>query len=181
MKSVHCRELSDGHCSETSFWIGQMDERPDRGGPPIENPLAAAMSHLREFWPGTNDLEPDDDIFMLTGIHGDDAFEFMETYSAKFGVDMREYLWYFHHGEEGLNPGALFVNPPYARVKRIPITLDVLADGIRQGRWPIQYPEHNPPDARWDVWLALPATVFAIAFAVLLASIIIEHLHRSFP
>jgi len=157
-----------------------MDERPDRGDRPIEDPHAAATSLLREFWPRMRDLNHDDDIFDLIGIHGDDAFELMEAYRTRFGVDMSNYLWYFHHGEEGSNLGALFFAPPNARVTRIPITLDVLADGIQHKHWPIQYPEHQLPKVRWDVWLQLPAMILVAVLGLLVTFIVFEFLHRNF-
>jgi hypothetical protein len=157
-----------------------MDERPERGDDPIDDPHAATMSLLREFWPGARDLNHDDDIFDALGIYGDDAFDLMEAYSARFGVEVSDYRWYFHHGEEGSNPGALFFHPPYARVKRIPITLDVLAEGIERKHWPLQYPDHQLPKVRWDVWLQLPATLLILVLGLLVTLIAMEFLHRNF-
>lgn len=93
----------------------------------------------------------DVDLFDDLGVEGDDAFEFMDDFAARFGVDMDGYRWYFHHGEEGHNFGALFFRPPYRRVRRIPITPDILLEAIRTKRWPLAYPEHEAPDVRWDI------------------------------
>jgi hypothetical protein len=157
-----------------------METSPEPGARSADDPHAAIMSLLREFWPRAPDLGPDDDIFELTGIAGDDAFEFMQSYAARFGVDVSNYLWYFHHGEEGLNYGALFFDPPHLRVDRIPITLAMLVQGIHGKRWPVQYPDHHLPKVRWDVWLQLPAMLFVLGLAILVATIVLQFLHRNF-
>jgi hypothetical protein len=95
----------------------------------------------------------DVDLFDGLGIDGDEAFEFMDSFAARFGVDTSGYRWYFHHGEEGWNFGGLFVRPPYARVKRIPITAGILGAAIETRKWPIRYPEHVLPPVRWDIRL----------------------------
>lgn len=91
------------------------------------------------------------DLFLACGIDGDDASEFMDAFEARFGVDLEDYRWYFHHGEEGSNFGGLFFRPPYGRVKRIPITTDILVQAIDSGRWPLRYPPHELPAVRWDI------------------------------
>ncbi len=92
----------------------------------------------------------DVDLFDGLGIDGDDAFAFMDRFADQFGVDIGGYRWYFHHGEEGWNFGGLLFRPPYRRVTRIPLTVDILGEAIRTGRWPLRYPEHVLPSVRWD-------------------------------
>jgi hypothetical protein len=124
---------------------------------------------LKEFRDESEALPGDTDLFERLGIDGDDAFEFIERFAAKFEVDVTNFLWYFHHGEEGLNPAAIFFRPPYCRVQRIPITPDVLREAIRTKHWPLQYPEHRLPRVRWDIVFALPATLLLFAAVALLA------------
>ncbi|QYF86864.1 DUF1493 family protein [Brevundimonas sp. PAMC22021] len=90
----------------------------------------------------------------------------MDDFSERFEVDGADYLWYFHHGEEGWSLGALFFKPIYRRVARIPITLATLTEAARTRRWPVVYPPHHVPRRRWDilinravigVWLAWTA------------------------
>jgi hypothetical protein len=89
----------------------------------------AVSGFLKEFWGEIKPLSDDADIFHNLGIDGDDAFEFIERFAAKFDIEITNYHWYFHHGEEGfLNIGGLFFRPPYRRVGRIPITPQVLAE-----------------------------------------------------
>lgn len=157
-----------------------MEKLPAIGAQPTGDPHAAVMALLREFWPGARDLNHDDDVFDVLRIYGDDAFELMETYSTRFGVEMSSYRWYFYREEEGWNAGALFFHPPYARVKRIPITLDVLAEGIRRKHWPLQYPDHQLPKVRWDIRLNLFAMLLLWVLVALVGLIEFQFLNRNF-
>lgn len=95
--------------------------------------------------------EGDTDLFDRFGIIGDEATEFMGAFADRFDVVCEDYRWYFHHEEEGWNFGALFFAPPNRRVKRIPITPNILVRAIEAGEWPVQYPPHALPAARWDI------------------------------
>jgi hypothetical protein len=112
---------------------------------------AAVSEFLREFWGETKLLSDDADLFDKLGIDGDDAFEFIDRFAAKFGVEASNYRWYFHHGEEGHNIGGLFFAPPYRRVAHIPITLSTLIEAVERRTWPIVYPDHELPRVRWDI------------------------------
>jgi hypothetical protein len=123
---------------------------------------------LKNFW-GTSTLLSDDaDILDRLGIDGGDAFDLIERFATKFEIDITNYHWYFHHGEEvSVNTiGSWFFKAPYRRVDRIPITSQVLAEAIRTKRWPLEYPEHKLPSVRWDirfsqaVSLAIAAVLF---------------------
>ncbi len=117
-------------------------------------------------------LSDDTNIFETIGIDGDDATEFVAQFADRFGVDMAGYIWYFHHGEEGLNLGAFAFKPPYWRVSRIPITLAVLTEAVSTKRWPLSYPDHQLPARRWDLILNIPVTIAGLAIAALLASLL---------
>ncbi len=111
---------------------------------------------------------PDADLFEVLEMDGDDCSAFLEAYSRRFNVDMSGFLWYFHHGEEGYNLGAFFVKPPYWRVKRIPITINLLLDSMGAGRWTLEYPPHTLPKRRWDTALSpILFVALLILFAVL--------------
>lgn len=60
------------------------------------------------------DIQPErfnsSDIFLGNGMHGDDAFDFIEEFATKFSVNLDDYRWYFHHGEEGLNWGGYLLS-----------------------------------------------------------------------
>lgn len=103
------------------------------------------------FWGAPLPADGDADLFDVCGIYGDDASDFMDAFGVRFGVDLDDYRWYFHHEEEGTSPGALFFKPPYRRVKRVPITPDILVQAIDSGRWPLRYPPHELPAVRWDI------------------------------
>lgn len=111
----------------------------------------AVLEFLKDAWDWTRPLSDDEDLFDALGIDGDDGTEFMEMFVARFDVDATDYRWYFHHGDEGWNIGALFYRPIYRRFGRIPITVAVLTEAVRTRRWPIVYPEHHVPGRRWDI------------------------------
>lgn len=116
----------------------------------MTDPQAELSDFLASVADGPLRGEVDADVFGALGIDGDDGFDFIDSFAARFGTDMSGYRWYFHHGEEGWGVGGLFFRPPYARVKTIPITRDILVEAIRSGRWPIEYPAHELPKVRWD-------------------------------
>lgn len=133
--------------------------------------MSDAGLHLAEWFEGflgeklpTNG---DADLFERFGIEGDDASEFMDSFAARFGVDRQNYRWYFHHSDEGANIGALFFVPPYQRVHRIPITPSILTEAIETKQWPINYPPHNLPTARWDVRVNQSLILVLLALIVL--------------
>jgi Protein of unknown function (DUF1493) len=115
----------------------------------------AVRNFVQALGHGTAALSARDDLFGRLGIEGDDAFEFMDRFAARFEIDASKYLWYFHHAEEGANLGGIFHKPPYRRVARIPVTLDLLAEAVRAKRWPIDYPAHRLPEFRWDLTVNL--------------------------
>ena len=126
---------------------------------PMDHARSDLSAFLLEFTDVQHELPDDADVFDIFGIDGDDGSEFIEAFAASFGVDVSNYRWYFHHAEEGWNFGALFFRPPYARVPRLPITPTILLEAIRTKRWPMEYPDHRLPKARWDVRLNLAAIV----------------------
>ncbi|WP_258100123.1 DUF1493 family protein [Marinoscillum pacificum] len=118
-------------------------------------------------------LRPDIDIYQQ-GVVGDDFHELIEKYQKEFEVDMDSYLWYFHSDEEGINfPGAIFSKPPYDRVKRIPVTPQLLLKFANSGVWELKYPDHEPLKKRYDL---LINTLSGIAFFVILAIILLYNL-----
>ncbi|AMA09453.1 DUF1493 family protein [Picosynechococcus sp. PCC 73109] len=91
------------------------------------------------------------DLFGTFDILADDCATFMEKFAQKFKVDLDGYLWYFHHGEAGLNLGGFLIKPPYERVERIPITPEILLKAATKRRWKFSYPDHTLPKKRWDM------------------------------
>lgn len=102
---------------------------------------------------GVQNVNPESDINSELGVDGDDFHELMSEYSDKFNVDMDNFLWYFHSGEEGQNLGGIFFAPPYKRVDRIPITPKTLFTFSETGSWNINYPKHELPKKRYDMIL----------------------------
>jgi len=111
----------------------------------------ALADFIQDFWSVRERLPADCDVFDRLHMSGDDCSEFIEKFFEKYGIDPGNYLWYFHHGEEGHNLGGVFFKPPNARVAKIPITPAILAASIRNRRWAIEYPPHSLPPVRWDI------------------------------
>ena len=106
------------------------------------------------------------DLFETFDIQADACADFMEKFAEKFKVDLSDYLWYFHHGEAGLNIGGIIVAPPYKRVERLAITPDILRQAANKRRWKLQYPEHKIPKKRWDMVIN-KAILFFVFFYLL--------------
>lgn len=100
-----------------------------------------------------DNIFPDNDIFSL-GIYGDDMDELLGSYQKKYAVNFDNYLWYFHNEEEISNNfsiGKIFFKPPYDKVKRIPITPELLTKFANTKVWEINYAEHQIPKFRYDI------------------------------
>jgi len=124
---------------------------------------------FEEFWGETLPDGGATDLFERFGIDGDDADNFMEAFASRFEVNAENFLWYFHHSDEGANFGALLFKPIYERVKRIPITPDMLVKAIEIKQWPVVYPPHEAPPVRWDIRVnQLVIAIFVVALALLL-------------
>lgn len=99
-------------------------------------------------------LRPEISLHDDLHVDGEDFWELEEAFAKRFNVDMSNYRWYFHHGDEAsLNFGGLFFAPPNKRVKSIPVTPKVLMDSANAGKWVIEYPPHKLPDARYDMYI----------------------------
>ena len=122
----------------------------------MKQPMIYSADEINEFlkkWASIDRLSADADLFEEHEITGDDFHEMIQEYAERFSVDMSRYLWYFHGDEEGYSIGGLFFTPPYEQVQRIPVTPGMLTDFVNGGQWDIDYPEHNPPNARYDLLL----------------------------
>jgi hypothetical protein len=125
------------------------------------------IRNFLEDYSGVYPEDPNIDIFRDMGVVGDDFHEMIDKYAKRYDVDMSGYLWYFHANEEGFNsPGGQFFKPPYERVKRIPVTPQMLADFIVTKKWKVDYPPHEIPKHRIDLTIN---KVLVIGFFVGLA------------
>ena len=111
-----------------------------------------------EYW--KSNLQSDSDIFTLLKIDGDDCEELLFKYANKYNVDMENFLWYFHYGDEAsINSiGSLIYKTPDKLVKRIPLTPKMLTEFANTKIWNIEYPEHKLPKYRYDMiasWIFL--------------------------
>ena len=117
----------------------------------------------------TGEMTPNADLHDDLGITGDDFSSIMRKFEREFNVDMQNYRWYFHHAEKGAyGVGGLFVNSPSFRVPYIPVTPRLLLRAATEGRWPVQYPEHDLSAKRYDITidrvLALALVLFVVTW-----------------
>jgi hypothetical protein len=133
----------------------------------VSDPRSDLIEFLRQFSASTELLSDDADLFLLIGLEGDDASDFMDSFFRRFGVDASGYRWYFHHAEEGSNFGGAFFAPPNQRVERLPIGPNILIEAIETKKWPLQYPPRDMPKIRWDrrvnqLLLFIPVVLLAL-------------------
>lgn len=129
-------------------------------------PTETELIKFVEICTGSDAITVDTDIFK-NGTCGDDFHELIDSYAKTYSVDMTSYLWYFHTDEEGgwNSIGGIFFDPPYKKVKRIPITPKLLTNFAEKGKWDIEYPKHNVPRRRYDI---LINQALVVGFLVLL-------------
>lgn len=120
----------------------------------------------KEFW--ESNLNSNSDVFAEVGIDGDDCDEFLLKYSKKYSIDMNDFLWYFHYQEEGSwnSVSNLFFKNPHQRVKEISITPKMLTEFANSKKWTIDYPEHNLPKHRYDIYVNWIFVIFVIALII---------------
>ncbi|MDP3024437.1 MAG: DUF1493 family protein [candidate division Zixibacteria bacterium] len=72
------------------------------------------------------------------GIDGDDAAEFIEVFSKKFDIDMTDFVFEKHFGQEGFNPLMFLYRFLFNRKKLqfTTITLSDLLEVVQQKKWP---------------------------------------------
>ena len=126
-----------------------------------------------EYW--KSNLQSNSDIFETVRISGDDCFELIEKFSKKYNVDISNYLWYFHHEEEGSwnSIGGDIYKTPDKLVKRIPITPKMLTKFAETKKWEINYPIHKLPEKRKDLILnqILAVTILVLALIGIIINI----------
>lgn len=126
-----------------------------------------------EYW--KSNLQSNSDIFETVRISGDDSFELIEKFSKKYDVDISNFLWYFHHEEEGSwnSIGGYFHKSPDKLVKRIPITPKMLTKFAETKKWEINYPIHKLPEKRKDLILnqILVVTILVLALIGIIINI----------
>lgn len=115
-------------------------------------------------------LAADTDLVADLGIIGLDFDELIEEFSSRFDTDTAGYLWYFHSREDGVSPGSFLIPPPNDRVERIPVTVQLLVDSARAGRWLVEYPPHQLPRRRWDLALDVLLLVLFLLFVLVRCS-----------
>jgi len=84
-----------------------------------------------------DDLRPATSLFADLRIDGDDAAEFMQAFSNRFGVDISEFNFSRYFGSEaGFNPVVSLFRSMLGRTYRFtPITIADLAKAAESKKW----------------------------------------------
>jgi Protein of unknown function (DUF1493) len=115
---------------------------------------------------GSKEVFEDSDIDRDLGCTGDDFSELIEKYSITYHVEMSQFLWYFHHHEEGNNFGSNFFRAPNELVDHIAVTPKLLFEFAKKGKWDLKYPEHKLTKRRYD--LIANQILFIVIFVILI-------------
>jgi hypothetical protein len=110
------------------------------------------------------------DLCKDLGIDGDDFSMLTEEFASKFKVDMSNYYWYFHHGEESRNIFMGFFPPPDRQVNHIPVTPQILQQAATAGKWLIEYPPHSIRSRAFE--MVLNYSVVAVILLLLVVLLI---------
>ena len=113
------------------------------------------------------ELEDYKDVWLSSGMSGDDWYEFIDEFAETYSIKMDNYKWYYHGDEEGLfNFGGLFYPPPQDQVTRIPISVADLVRIAINGVWDLNYPSKIIDLRRRD--LKINRVLFLLIFALLI-------------
>jgi acyl carrier protein len=103
--------------------------------------LEKVKAFVAEVWYEPKEgLSAETSVNVDLGMDGDDAAEFMQAFSERFGVDLSTFPYDKHFGPEGGNPIVL-VEAIYLRVTTgrwtslTPLTVRELAEAAEQRRW----------------------------------------------
>ena len=128
---------------------------------------------------GAQNVGPDDDLLYDLGVDGAEFVDLVEKYAKKYQVNICNYLWYFHHGEEGFNIVSLFIASPDRRVPTIPVTPRMLTEFANAGKWGIDYPEHSLPKRRYD--LIIGSVIYGAFLLTLFFFVVIKYAILKMP
>ncbi len=108
----------------------------------------AVAAFVEEWFRGCGAVDPDD-IFGSTDWEGDDADEFIDGFSERFGVDLGGFVDVFHYDPDEPPMGRFrLLGPDGQKLERIPLTLAMLEAAARDGRWAYPYPPHEVKTSR---------------------------------
>lgn len=97
----------------------------------VKDWVAGQVSARREQLHTTTRIEQD------LGITGDDASELMAAFGERFEVDLSEFKFDHHFGQEGGNPFSFIYLRVFARhqLETVPVTIDDLVEAALQKKW----------------------------------------------
>lgn len=104
------------------------------------------------------------DLFRALRLEGDDVNDFLDEFELQFGVDMSNFVWYFHYNAD---------EPPMARrvvpilsggeiAPYQPIAFCDLVRAAESGCWIWEYPEHHVRNRWWRNFVPGPLWLFVI-------------------
>ena len=97
-------------------------------------------------------------LFGPKGMEGDDADEFLDAFSKEFGVDLSDFVHYFHYDadEPPIHRRVEPVDATGQAFPLIPIHIDQLVHAAASGKWQMAYPAHTVRNNWWRLFGPLP-------------------------
>lgn len=98
----------------------------------------ARVELRRPLFGGQLNLQPSSRLEQDLGLTGHDATEFIDTWAQRFKVDVQGFSSGRYFGPEGfdvLSPLLGLFSKRFRRPALVPLTLGMLAEAMRRGRW----------------------------------------------
>ncbi|MGS0980656.1 DUF1493 family protein [Burkholderia glumae] len=92
----------------------------------------------RPLFGGTLNIQPETRLEQDLGLTGLDAVEFINDWAERFNVDAKDFPYRRYFGPEGqelLSSIVGLFSRARRRPERIPLTMGMLAEATRRGRW----------------------------------------------
>jgi hypothetical protein len=87
---------------------------------------------------GRHELGPSTSLERDLGLTGIDAYDFIDEWAERFGVDVDTFPYGRYIGQEGVDPLTPLLGLVWKRFRRpplVPLTLGMLAEAVHLGRW----------------------------------------------
>ncbi|MDJ0614076.1 MAG: DUF1493 family protein [Rhizobiaceae bacterium] len=110
------------------------------------------------------EIKPGEDVFEQMSAAGEDCDDVLFKFTDEFEIDMSDFLFYFHYENEF---ATLLSN---RSLGYIPITIELLVKAAQEKKWPVEYPDHKPPDWRRNPMLFYPVMILAIVVVIFAAN-----------
>ncbi len=119
--------------------------------------------------------DPKADLAELYDMTAFDFDVFFTMIDEDYPFEMNKYYWYFHCREHAKRPISRFLSQsPDEQVQRIPITIDLVEQAIKQKRWPVLYPPvPRHFELRYQIVTLLDIIPSLLAYVAFIAALVV--------